>query len=470
MHERPGFSTFSLTELLAEEGISCSCGKHHASTVRKVLIEAGAIGRLPGIVRELGSSCPFLLEDAQTREAAGNRVSALLRREKIDHRRFVFPQEKVEPDETAVGQAVLALDGKCDLVIGIGAGTINDIGKVLARSAGLKYVIVATAPSMDGFAASTSSMISDGFKASVDSLSPTAIIADLDILREAPARMLRAGLGDMLAKYISICEWRISGLVNGEYYCGEIAALMRRSLGKCVASAGGYFRREPEAVADIMEGLVLSGLAASFAEVSRPASGMEHYFSHIWDMRDLRFHAGRELHGIQVGVGALYALRVYDKLRGLVPDRTAALASVEAFDYRKWRETLREFLGPSAEALIGNESKEGKYDKASHRARLEKIISLWPAILDIIEEELPHSATLEKLMRSCAMPCRACEIGIDDRTLKLTFLATKDVRGKYIASRLLWDLGLLESFAEDLGREDLEDSGLSSSKPLALGL
>ena len=113
------------------------------------------------------------------------------------------------------------------------------------------------------------------------------------------------------------------------------------------------------------------------------------------------------------------------------------------------------------DSLVAEPIVEAGYDETAYEQMMR--------CLDIIEEELPHSAILEKLMRSCAMPCRACEIGIDDRTLKLTFLATKDVRGKYIASRLLWDLGLLESFAEDLGREDLEDSGLSSSKPLAHG-
>lgn len=108
--------------------------------------------------------------------------------------------------------------------------------------------------------------------------------------------------------------------------------------------------------------------------------------------------------------------------------------------------------------LIFNESKEGKYDKAGHKARLERIILCWPAILDILEEELPASAALETLMRSYAMSCRAREIGIDGNTLKFTVLATKDVRSKYIASRLLWDLGLLESFAEDMVREEKRGS------------
>lgn len=93
----------------------------------------------------------------------------------------------------------------------------------------------------------------------------------------------------MLAKYISICEWRLSHEINGEYYCPQVAQLVRNSLQTCVAHADGLAARDPEAVQHVMEGLVLSGLAMGFAGVTRPASGMEHYFSHLWDMRALEF-------------------------------------------------------------------------------------------------------------------------------------------------------------------------------------
>ena len=212
-------------------------------------------------------------------------------------------------------------DFSCDFIIGVGSGTINDISKLVAKIAGLKYMIVGTAPSMDGFASSTSSMIRNKVKVSLPSACPVAIVADIDIICNAPKKLLQAGFGDLLAKYISICEWRISHLITGEYYCEEVANLVRRSLKKSVESVDGLLKREPDVIVNIMEGLILAGIAMSYAGLSRPASGIEHYFSHIWDMRALNGKNKAELHGIQVAIGTVLSLQIYDMIKQIVPDR-----------------------------------------------------------------------------------------------------------------------------------------------------
>ncbi|HPR77588.1 MAG TPA: iron-containing alcohol dehydrogenase, partial [Candidatus Limiplasma sp.] len=129
-----------------------------------------------------------------------------------------------------------------------------------------------------------SSMIRDRVKVTLYNACPDAIIADTMIMKDAPERMLQAGLGDMLAKYIALCEWRISHIVTGEYYCEEVAGLMRNSLAKIVSAAPRLLERDPEVIGAVAEGLILSGVAMAFAQVSRPASGLEHYFSHLWEM------------------------------------------------------------------------------------------------------------------------------------------------------------------------------------------
>ena len=95
-------------------------------------------------------------------------------------------------------------DPNCDLIIGVGSGVINDISKILSNISGRKYIIVATAPSMDGYASATSSMSLDGLKVSINSRCPDVIIGDVNVLKWAPEHMLKAGLGDMLAKYIRL--------------------------------------------------------------------------------------------------------------------------------------------------------------------------------------------------------------------------------------------------------------------------
>ena len=127
----------------------------------------------------------------------------------------------MEPDELAMGQAAMNFDIDCDIIIVVGSGTLNDTGKMLAKITNRKFIIVATAPSMDGYASKTSSMISAGVKVTLPSAYSTAIIADMDIISQAPMKLLQAGLGDMIGKYTSICEWRISNIINGEYYCNK---------------------------------------------------------------------------------------------------------------------------------------------------------------------------------------------------------------------------------------------------------
>ena len=140
------------------------------------------------------------------------------------------------------------------------------------------------------------------------------MVGDIDVLNGAPVFMAKAGLGDMLAKYVSICEWRIAHLITGEYYCETIAEMVRVALKKCVDNAEGLLKRDEEAIKAVFEGLIIGGVAMSYAGVSRPASGVEHYFSHVWDMRALEFGTSMDLHGIQCAIGTLISARIFSAL------------------------------------------------------------------------------------------------------------------------------------------------------------
>ena len=339
-------------------------------------------------------------------------------------------------------------DGSCDLIIGVGSGVINDIGKILSSVSGRAYIIVCTAPSMDGYASATSSMSRDGLKVSLNSRCADVIIGDTDIMKQAPEHMLKAGLGDMLAKYISILEWRISSRITGEYYCERVAQLIRTALKKCVDNAEGLLKREDAAVEAVFEGLVIGGVAMAYAGTSRPASGVEHYISHVLDMRGMEFGTPTEFHGIQCAVGTLIAVKLYEKLKTVTPDREKALRYVNRFDVDAWHKDLREFLGKAAESMIALEAREKKYDKDLHKARLEVILANWQEIQGIIDEELPSSRDLELLMDTIGMPKSLSRIGTEESLLPTIFWATKDIRDKYVLSRLLWDLGLLEELTK----------------------
>jgi len=438
----------SMERLFAMNGAPCPCGREHRFSA-EVLSGPGVVEQLPQKVRQFSAKKVFVLSDPNTYAAAGSRVCRLLKENGLVVHSYTLPEKEPEPNEQSVGSAVMHMPVDCDIVVGVGSGVINDIGKILAALSRLPYIIVGTAPSMDGYASATSSMTRDGLKISLSSKAADVIIGDTDILRQAPLRLLQAGLGDMIAKYVSICEWRMARIITGEYYCENVAQLIREALQQCIDRAEGLLRREEGAVAAVFEGLVIGGVAMNYAGCSRPASGQEHYVSHALDMRGVEFGTKVDLHGIQCAIGTLETLRLYEKLITVTPDREKALAYVQRFCYEDHASQLRAFLGRGAESMIELEAKEQKYDLTAHTQRLETILEKWDELLQIIREELPASDKVERLLNQIGAPKRLEDIGVDGTILPTIFCVTKDIRDKYVLSRLLWDLGILDEMMEN---------------------
>ena len=229
-----------------------------------------------------------------------------------------------------------------------------------------------------------------------------------------------------------------------------MAQLIRGAVKKCVENAEGLLKREDAAIEAVFEGLVIGGVAMAYAGVSRPASGVEHYFSHVWDMRGLEFGTQVDLHGIQCAMATVKAVELYEKVMEVTPDWEKAHRYVQSFDLESWNAQLRKFLGSSAETMIALEKKEGKYRKDTHEARFHLIRQNWEAILQILREELPEHRELCKLMDNVGISRDLNTIGVDSETARITFRDTKDIRDKYVLSRLAWDLGILEELCQIL--------------------
>ena len=429
---------------------NCQCGKKHTSKIIKIIKGKNAVLQLTSILSEYKYKNVFIIADKNTYRAAGKYVTELLGNSGYEFKLHLFDCDELHCNEYAIGSAALHFDTACDVLIGIGSGTVNDICKIISNITKRPYIVICTAPSMDGYASATSSVVRNNLKISLQSKCPDIIIGDTNILKTAPDDMLRAGLGDMLAKYISICEWRIGSLITGEYYCEKVSGLIRKSLKKCVDNAKGLMLREDKAIDAVFEGLVNSGLAMAYAGVSRPASGVEHYFSHVWDMRSTEFGTKCALHGIQCGIAALYSSKLYDKLKAYSPDLNRATEFAKTFDLTAHRKMLLEFLGESGRTMIELDKKEEKFSPEKHAARIETILKNWDTVLKIIDEEVPKSSEICGILDNIGAPKTVSDIGIDPKTLYNTFVSTMDIRDKYVLSRLTWDLGVLEDFADAL--------------------
>ncbi len=443
------FSNFSTEDLLTPGGFDCDCGLHHEAPIKFLKIGSGVVKYLPEALEKLGCKKPYIVCDLNTKAAAWGKVEPVLKEAGIEYSMFCFNTTKrLEPNEEVMGAITFGYDKSCDCVLAIGSGVINDACKIIASIANVPAMVVGTAPSMDGYASNSSAMVIGGLKFSLYHGMPEVIIADTDIMKDAPMRMLWAGLGDMIAKYIAICEWRIAALVNGDEYCEKIAVLVRRSLDKVTSAADKLQTRDPEVVGDIAEGLILSGIAMCFAGTSRPASGLEHYFSHMWEMMALERGGDSDLHGIQVGVGSYLTFKLYEQIKKLTPDREKALAWIKAFDEEKWIAETHRAFGSVAPSILEAAAKDGRNDPVKHAERVEKIVSNWDKILQIIDEEMPTFERIMEIMTVSGMPIRPAELGVNDDDVRTALCASRDIRYKYMSCSMLWDLGLLYEMAE----------------------
>jgi glycerol-1-phosphate dehydrogenase [NAD(P)+] len=441
------FSDLPFEDLLCASGYECACDKHHSTAVRRVVIGQNALCGLPALLDDMGIRKPYIMCDPNTYAAAGERAVSLIRESGRVYELTKLKETWPEPDEVSLGHFAMGFDPSCDAVLAIGSGVIIDLSKVLAFIAGRRLMAVGTAPSMDGFASNSSSMLRGGVKTTMYNLCPEGILLDTGIMAAAPMRMLYAGFGDMLAKYVSVCEWRLSHLITGEYYCENIAGLVRRSVEKIMSEADHLSARSPAVIKNIAEGLVMSGIAMSYAGTSRPASGLEHYFSHVWDMRAIMAGKQPDLHGIQVGAGTLLTLKLYDWLREIVPDRQRALKHMRSFDSARWESEMRRIFGPAAGQIIETAHQQRRNDPEEHASRLNIIINNWDKILDIVNTELPRSDEITALAGRLKMPRSPRDIGLNPDDVCDALIGAREIRDKYLLCGLLWDLGLLDEFA-----------------------
>ena len=227
---------------------------------------------------------------------------------------LVLPSPEPVADEATV-QRVAEGGGGYDYLLAVGAGTLNDLCKYAGFLTHKPSGIFATAPSMDGFSSSVTPLIEKGFKITRPAQTASDVLMDFEILSKAPRIMIGAGVGDILAKYCCLTDWRISSFLTGEAVNEEAFSLMHDAVSACDGSIPALRAGDPEGVEKLMDALLISGYAMVIAGNSRPASGAEHHMSHFLEMDFLRRGRRIPLHGVKVGLGTMVSLYLYKTLR-----------------------------------------------------------------------------------------------------------------------------------------------------------
>ncbi|AGB41677.1 glycerol dehydrogenase-like oxidoreductase [Halobacteroides halobius DSM 5150] len=295
----------------------CDCGREHKVPIKEVIIEDNALKKVPNLIDKLTDEDKiFLVGDQNTFAVAGNQLVDIL--EASDYEVEIITlreggKDHVIPDPKALFAILEKIDNQ-GYIIACGSGVINDLTAFVSAKLDRPYTVVATAPSMDGYASSVSSLTIDGVKKTYVTTPPEAIIADLDILKEAPWEMIQSGFGDLLGKMTSLLDWKLSRILFNEYYCSRAVNLVEEELENIIQIGGKLQDRTEESIATLTKGLISSGLAMLMVGSSRPASGSEHHISHFLDMYSALHNVKVPTHGIKVALGTYFSSAFYSRL------------------------------------------------------------------------------------------------------------------------------------------------------------
>ena len=404
----------------------CACGKEHSCEIRKVVIRNGAINELAALCRDYRSI--LLVYDENTYDVCGAKIDSMLSDKNVV--KAVFSGKgPVVPNEDAVATLKSYISSDIDLIVGVGSGVINDLCKYVSCDAKLPYYIVATAPSMDGYASKGAAMLFDGMKITTNAAVPAAIIADTAILKDAPLEMLQAGYGDIIGKYSCLNDWRISHVVNGELMCDYVYKLTSDTVDAVAPLAKDIISRDEGSIASLMRALVLVGVAMAYMGNSRPASGSEHHLSHFFEVTGLLFNEPYFCHGVDVAYSTYITAKMRAELIGI------AEPLAKGFDLADWEQSIKRVYGTekssvTADEIIALQKRLGWIEKDYLPIYKER----WGEIIEILSDS-PTPDEVLKMLESAGLHYADFEKMYSDEKISNAKKYAKDLKDRY---SVLW--------------------------------
>ncbi len=421
---------------------------------RDVLLGSGVLDSAGELFRTLLPDGTWLVAfDERTRNVAGERVLGSLARAGAG----VYPldlgraAEAHAPvcDDASIRRCMDAMNAAGAVAgVAVGSGTITDIVKMAAYRLGLPMVVVATAPSMNGYTSAISAILSDGVKTTVPCRPPKAVVADTDVLAAAPMRMIQSGLGDLLSKPVSNADWAISAYLGLSEHSKDAARIIERSSDLLTGVASKLPQRDREAVGDLSATLILSGFAMSVAGGSSPASGGEHLISHYIDMTSIAKGIPHDFHGCQVGVGTIASAMLYEHLFTIRSDEidvSSLSGRLPVWD--DYASLLSRRFGGLYNA-VAEHAKVAYPDRDTLARRLTQLRDNWEDILSKAGTLLRSAGSIEAELAAAGCPTRFSHIGVDPERAYRAIAHAKDIRSRYTVLHLAWELGVLDRQAE----------------------
>lgn len=392
-----------IAQLLAGRYVDPDTGERLRAESRAVVIEDSLDGAEAELVQQLDVGPRLaMIADPRTYAALGRRVErALASRFAVQ---TIVLDDAPRADDVTVARLRAALDPRTDAVVAVGAGTLNDLSKAVAFERGCRQLVFATAPSMNGYTSLSASITSGGLKRSIRTRTPTGVFFDLRVLAAAPARLIRAGLGDSACRPTAQTDWLLSHLLLDRPYRETPFALLAADEEALFAASGALVHGDLAAMRHLVRTLVLSGFGMTICNGSYPASQGEHLLSHYLDMMRTA-DVPPALHGEQIGVCTVAMARIQDRL--LARDAAPVLRP-SSLD----RGRVLDHFGPLAGAACWCEVEHKRFDAAATDALNARLAACWDALRSRLARVRRDGAAMTGILGAAGAAIEPAQLGI----------------------------------------------------------
>ena len=361
----------------------------------------------------------LVVADLNTWRVAGEEVHRILAEAGIaQDEPHIFTDPRLYAEWTIVEELDGVLAATDAVPVAVGSGVINDLTKLCSHHNGRRYMVVGTAASMDGYTAYGASITKDGNKQTFDCPAPLGMVLDPSISAAAPACMSASGYADLIAKIPAGADWMLADAVGADKMDDFAFGLVQEGLKEALCDPAGVHAGNVAKVEQLAEGLLLSGFAMQATQSSRPASGAEHQFSHLWDMEHLRFQGASVSHGFKVGIGTLASTAFLEMLLDAPVEQLDVEKCVAA--WKSWEETERDiravFDNDPEFVARGLTETRGKYvDKEGLREQLVRLKQAWPGLRGRIRDQIIPFGEVHRRLELVGAPCEPEQIGVSRR-------------------------------------------------------
>ncbi len=420
----------------------CTCGKTHSSPIGEALIGEGTLKGLPEMLKRLGIGKRILVvTDDVVFDIVGKKAASLWEAGGLALTWYVFKCPML-PDETALGQVLLAAGSEVDALVALGGGSVTDVTRFVASRIGKPHIPVPTAMTHDGFFTDMALLLVGGMKTTIVCEPPAAFLADMDIIKYAPARMNAAGLGEMTAKLTAIADWYAAHLIRGEHYCGETERLMREAIDQAFAASDGIAKGDPSSLLSLTDALYKSAVDMNWYGSARTGAGAEHHLTHYWVMRHAARGVRPNMHGAEVGVATVLVIDMWKRILSIDEHSFDVEKVVSAMPSKdEWVTMVEKGYGPAApEAFKAQKNKS--FDKGARREEVKRILAALPALREKLSF-LPDYKALAMRLKQAGAPFVPSQLHVSREELIDSVLYAKEVRSKYTSLWIADALGLL---------------------------